>query len=48
MSIVEIKYHLEELEKKEYVGFEYSMVRPPTYYLGVKGRKYLIENNFVN
>ncbi|MBA7513389.1 hypothetical protein ES705_05404 [subsurface metagenome] len=47
MSIVEIKYHLEELEKKEYVGVEYSMVRPPIYHLGPKGRKYLIENNFV-
>jgi len=47
MSIVEIKYHLEELEKKEYIGVEYSMVRPPTYYLGTKGRKYLIENNFI-
>jgi len=47
MSITETKYHLEELEKKEYVGIEYSMVRPPTYYLGSKGRKYLIENNIV-
>ena len=47
LSIVEINYHLEELEKKEYIGVGYFMGRPPNYHLGPKGRKYLIENNIV-
>ncbi|HAJ33327.1 MAG TPA: hypothetical protein DCK79_08120 [Candidatus Atribacteria bacterium] len=48
LSIVEINYHLEELEKKEYIGVGYFMGRPPNYHLRPKGRKYLIENSFVN
>lgn len=47
LSIVEINYHLEELEKKEYIGVGYFMGRPPNYHLAPKGRKYLIENDIV-
>ena len=47
LSIVEINYHLEELEKKEYIGAGYFVGRPPNYYLAPKGRKYLIENNII-
>lgn len=47
MSILEIRYHLEELEKREFIRVSHFMGRPPNYHLGRKGRKYLIENDIV-